>query len=73
MKLVLVVLVLSLIGCAGKHKIQMVAPLNIPKPSSNKSTDKVAEDLRQMRNTIQSAESRAEKIKLLLETLETQE
>jgi outer membrane murein-binding lipoprotein Lpp len=73
MKLVLTILALALAGCASKPKIQMVAPLNIPKPATNKSTDKVAEDLRRMRTTIQSAEKRAEKIKLLLDALDSQE
>ena len=73
MRLALIILSLTFLGCASKPKIQLVAPLNIPKPASNKSTDKVAEDLRRMKSTIQSADSRAEKIKQLLESLEITE
>jgi hypothetical protein len=73
MRLGLIILSLAFLSCASKTKIQLAAPLNIPKPNSNKSTDKVAEDLRRMKSTIQSADSRAEKIKHLIESLEITE
>lgn len=69
MKSLVVIFSICLISCASKPKITSAAPLNLPRPNVSKSTDKLTEDLKQIKQTIDSADARVERIKGLIETL----
>ena len=68
-------IILSLIGtgCVTGKKNQLAAPINIPKPAFKRSADRLDEGLRQMSSALESADNRAEKIKILINSLETEE
>lgn len=58
-------------SCASNAKINPTAPLNIPKPNSSKSTEKLTEELNKIKITIDSADARLERIKILFEGLKS--
>lgn len=72
MRAYLLIGMLSLSSCATNRKIDVAAPLNIPKPTTTKAADKLAQELSQAKTNLDSATIRIERIKLLLETLNEQ-
>lgn len=57
-------------GCSSLRSAKPLPPQNIPKPSVSENSKKVDEGLERIGRAIKSADTRVEKIKLLLEALD---
>jgi hypothetical protein len=71
MKFFLLVVFLAFSSCATKSKLELRSPAHIPKPEKNKSAERAIQGLNNMSRYINSADSRVEKIKQLVDGLET--
>jgi hypothetical protein len=65
----LIALLLSTASCATQHK-KASAPINIPKPQIANIREQSADNIKKLDDTLNRLESRAEKIKLLLNSIE---
>jgi hypothetical protein len=67
-KFTAILLSLALSSCANQHR-KPIAPVNIPKPQIANIKEQSTSDIKNLDDTLNSIESRVEKIKILLNSI----